>query len=126
MAHRILVIDDDFNLVEMMRHSLEAQGYHTDIVHDGRSGLDAYRKRNPDLILLDVAMPGMNGFEVADEIRRAEKNTGKHTPIVVLTAYAQSFFVSVSFESKIDGYLTKPIMPKDLIAQIEQFLPHQA
>lgn len=126
MSQRILVVDDDFNLAEMMRHALEAQGYDTDIAHDGRSGLDAFREHCPDLILLDIAMPGMNGFEVADEIRRVEKNTGKHTPIIILTAYAQSFFVSVNFESKIDGYLTKPILPKDLIAQIQQFLAHQA
>jgi two-component system, OmpR family, response regulator MtrA len=125
MSHRILVIDDDFNLAEMVQHALESEGYIADVAHDGRSGLDLYRSNNPNLILLDIAMPGMNGFEVASEIRRVEKGQKHHTPIIILTAYAQSFFVSVGFETQIDGYLTKPIMPKDLIAQIEQFLPDQ-
>lgn len=123
MSHKILVVDDDFDLSDIMQRSLQASGYVVRIANNGIDGLAVYHDFQPELILLDVAMPGMNGFEVAAEVRRLEKGHDQHTPIVILTAYAQSYFAAVGLESNIDSYLTKPIMPRDLVVQISHFFP---
>lgn len=123
MAQRtILVVDDDPALRKMMANLLERIGYTPEAAADGKEALEKWQSINPDLIFLDVAMPGMNGFDVAAEIRRHEADQS-HTPIIILTAYAQSYFVSQSFRKDIDDYLTKPVVPKQIMDKLAAVVP---
>jgi len=123
MNQRILVIEDDANISEMLQRWLYELHFTVFAAEDGVEGLALFQRYRPALVLLDIAMPQMNGFEVASEIRRLEKLEGNriHTPIIVLTAYTQSYFVSVGSEIGIDSYLTKPVGLEQLASQIDGF-----
>jgi CheY-like chemotaxis protein len=116
-SRRILVVDDDRPLCNMMAGSLAEAGYETFTAYSGEEALDRFRASQPDLVLLDFAMPGMNGFDVCAEIRRIEQPS-RRTLIVFITAYSQAFLVSVDFHVGVDGTLTKPIVPSELVAHI--------
>lgn len=123
MPQKVLVIDDDSLLCALASHVLERSGYLVVTAGDGPSGIEKYQTEKPDLVVLDVAMPGMNGFEVTAGIRAIQKAEGRpHTPVVLLTAYARSFFVPGAIEQRIDSYLTKPVTPDQLLAHIRKFL----
>lgn len=123
MAHKtVLIVDDDSALRRMMSSLLDRLGYQSVTAKDGKHALQQYEDIHPDVILLDVAMPGMSGFEVAMEIRKREEGQ-QHTPIVILTAYAQSYFVSLGFEAAIDGYVTKPVSPKQIKEYLNSLAP---
>jgi CheY-like chemotaxis protein len=123
MNPQILIIEDDTNVSEMLERWLQELKFSVVSAPDGFQGLELFQQHRPELVLLDIAMPEMNGFEVAAEIRKIEQKEGeqRHTPIVVLTAYTQSYFVSVGSEIGIDSYLTKPIGLERLANQIGGF-----
>jgi DNA-binding response OmpR family regulator len=123
MNRRILVIEDDANVSDMLQRWLQELHFTVVAASDGPEGLELFQNYRPELVLLDIAMPQMNGFEVASEIRKMERQEGerRHTPIVVLSAYTQSYFVSVGSEVGIDTYLTKPVGLDQLAAQIGGF-----
>jgi CheY-like chemotaxis protein len=114
---KILVVDDDIPLCKMMAAVLQEAGYETASAFSGESALEVVRAEHPDLILLDFAMPGMNGFEVVDAVRRLE-SPDQRAIIVFVTAYSQAYLVSVDFHVGVDGCLTKPIAPADLVSHI--------
>jgi CheY-like chemotaxis protein len=118
---KILVVDDDQPLCKMAALALQEGGYRTFMAFTGSDALKTYKAELPDVVVLDIAMPGMNGFEVVSEIRKMEP-PGKHTIIVIMTAYARSYFVADEFEAGIDSYLTKPILPLDLIAHVSSLI----
>jgi CheY-like chemotaxis protein len=123
MSKRILVIDDDDLIRSLTTHFLKQGDYDVITAPNGPEGVKQYETEQPDLIVLDIAMPDMSGFEVAKSIRELEKRDQRpHTPIIILTAYARSFFLSVGSESGIDSYLTKPITPEQLLSHVERFL----
>lgn len=117
-ARRILVVDDDKPLCNMAATVLTEAGYAVTVAYSGEEALVHYREQQPDLVLLDFAMPGMNGFDVCTEIRRLDPPHHR-TLIVFMTAYAQTFLVSVDFHVGVDGTLTKPILPSDLVAHVK-------
>lgn len=122
MSKTILIIDDDDMVRNLMRFYLEHGSYKVILASDGRTGIDLYQKHDPDLIILDIAMPLMSGFEVATGIRTIQREENRrHIPIVLLTAYARSFFMSAGNASGIDSYLTKPISPEQLLKHVDQF-----
>jgi two-component system, OmpR family, response regulator VanR len=123
MSSRILVIEDDVNISDMLERWLHELHFAVLTAGDGVEGLSLFKKHRPQLVLLDIAMPEMNGFEVASEIRQMEQAEGLrgHTPIIVLTAYTQSYFMSVGSAVGIDSYLTKPIGLQQLSSQINGF-----
>jgi CheY-like chemotaxis protein len=121
VSKKVLVVDDDQPLCQMAALALQEGGYQTFTAFTGDDGLKIYQAELPDVVVLDVAMPGMNGFEVVSAIRKMEP-PGKHTIIVIMTAYARSYFVADEFEAGIDSYLTKPILPLDLIAHISSLI----
>lgn len=122
MNHRILVIEDDANVSDMLQRWLQELHFTVVAASDGPEGLELFQNYRPELVLLDIAMPLMNGFEVASEIRKMELREGeRRTPIVVLSAYTQSYFVSVGSEVGIDTYLTKPVGLDQLAAHIGGF-----
>lgn len=117
----ILIIDDDKDQCNAMSAVLNQFGYETRIANSGEDGLAQYVAETPDLILLDVAMPGMNGFEVAAEIRRLE-GEARSTVIVIVTAFSSSFYVSSSVQNDIDSHLTKPVNPEALVDHVRLML----
>jgi len=113
MIHRVLIVEDDSVVADMVTDVLSALNIETFIAPSGQAALALYSEHDPDLVLLDIALPDLNGFEVARQIREKEGTTPR-THITMMTAYAQSFFVSKGFEAGIDDYLSKPILPQDL------------
>lgn len=127
MTKTILIVDDDEIISDLIVRTLEREGYAAIVAYDGPAAVEKFKTEHPDLVVLDIAMPEMSGFEVATQIRSIERSEDRpHTPIVLLTAYARSFFLSTSSESGIDSYLTKPIAPAKLLSHINKFLFDQS
>jgi DNA-binding response OmpR family regulator len=125
-GRKVLIVDDDRIFCTLIAQTLKSNGYEALQAFTGEDGLNVYEREKPDLILLDVAMPGISGFEVATTIRNREQDVDHHTPIVIMTAHASSYTVSVSFHMGISSYLTKPVLPHDVLAQVRNLLPLEA
>ena len=110
---RILVVDDDTALAEMIGIVLRTEGFEPSFCDDGAAALDAFRSVRPDLVLLDLMLPGMNGIEVCARIR---EESG--VPIIMLTAKSDTTDVVKGLESGADDYVVKPFNPKELVARI--------
>lgn len=113
MSPKILVVDDDPHIAEMLTIVLNEEGFDTYVAYDGMDAIDVFHAESPDLILLDVMLPGMNGNDVCRTIRQ-ESNV----PIVMLTARSDTVDVVVGLESGADDYIVKPFKPKELIARV--------
>ena len=113
MRSRVLVVDDDPALAEMLTIVLRGDGFDTAVVRDGSKAVEAFRETQPDLILLDLMLPGTSGLDVCKEIR-AESGI----PIIMLTAKTDTVDVVLGLESGADDYVMKPFKPKELIARI--------
>lgn len=123
MAKTILVIDDEPMTVELVTRFLQHDGYDVIAAPNGTEGIAQYVAHRPDLVVLDIAMPGMNGIATAQRMRAIEQEQElPRTPIILLTAYARSFFLSASSEAGVDSYLTKPIAPDALLEHVRRFL----
>lgn len=113
MKARVLVVDDDPALAEMLTIVLRGEGFETAVVNDGTKALPALRELKPDLVLLDLMLPGINGIDVCKAIR-----TESVVPIVMLTAKSDTVDVVLGLESGADDYVVKPFKPKELIARL--------
>ena len=113
----VLVIDDDRELCALLRDFLEGEGYEVRARHDGPSGLTDVDADEPDLVVLDVMLPGMNGFDVLRELR-----TRSRVPVVMLTARGEDIDRIVGLELGADDYLPKPFNPRELAARIRAVL----
>ncbi|ALG85590.1 MtrAB system response regulator MtrA [Gordonia phthalatica] len=113
MKPRILVVDDDAALAEMLTIVLKNEGFEPFVVGDGTQALTAVREVRPDLVLLDLMLPGMNGIDVC-RVLRSDSNV----PIVMLTAKSDTVDVVLGLESGADDYMVKPFKPKELVARI--------
>ena len=113
MSGRVLVVDDDPALSEMLGIVLRGEGYEPSFVADGSHALQAFRDHKPDLVLLDVMLPGQSGIDVCRQIR-AESGV----PIVMLTARGDTLDVVLGLESGADDYVVKPFKPKELVARV--------
>ncbi len=113
MKARVLVVDDDPALAEMLTIVLRGEGFETAVVGDGAKALPALRELKPDLVLLDLMLPGINGLDVCKAIR-AESSL----PIVMLTAKTDTVDVVLGLESGADDYIVKPFKPKELVARV--------
>jgi len=112
MRQRILVVDDDASLAEMLTIVLRGEGFDTAVIGDGTQALTAVRELRPDLVLLDLMLPGMNGIDVC-RVLRADSGV----PIVMLTAKTDTVDVVLGLESGADDYIMKPFKPKELVAR---------
>ncbi|MEX0981253.1 MAG: response regulator transcription factor [Bacteroidales bacterium] len=121
---KILIVDDEQDILEFVSYNLKREGFHVDTVSNGKKALDIAKKMHPDLILLDVMMPGMDGIEVCEEIRRTPEI--RHILIAMLSARAESYSQVAGFEAGADDYMIKPIRPKVLVSRIKALLkrPH--
>ena len=114
MSETILVVEDEPSLQETLAYNLEKQGYKVEAVGDGRSALEAARRLKPDLIVLDIMLPGMDGFEVCKILRREMT-----VPILMLTARDDEIDRVVGLEVGADDYLTKPFSMRELMARVK-------
>lgn len=114
--YTILVVDDDRNLRNIIRTNLELAGYGVVDVGEAAAALRALEETIPDLVMLDVMLPGMNGYELCRRIRRHP--TAAHVPIILLTARAETDDTVTGFEAGADDYITKPFSPQEMIARI--------
>lgn len=114
MKARVLVVDDDTALAEMIGIVLRGEGYEPSFCADGSEALAAFRDERPDLVLLDLMLPGMDGIEVCRRIR-AESDV----PVVMLTARSDTTDVVAGLESGADDYVQKPFKPKELVARVK-------
>lgn len=113
MAPKILVVDDDPAISEMLTIVLEGEGFNPVPVMDGMEAIETFEREQPDLILLDLMLPGMNGVDICRAIRQQST-----VPIVMLTAKSDTVDVVVGLESGADDYITKPFKPQELLARI--------
>jgi len=117
MPIKILVVDDDSNICELLRLYLEKEGYQPMFARDGKSAIEAFHANNPALILLDIMLPELDGWQVCREIR---KTSG--VPIIMLTAKGEVFDKVLGLELGADDYVTKPFDAKEIIARMKAVL----
>lgn len=113
MPFKILIIEDEKNISEIVAKYLEKEGYTTLIANDGIEGLALFRDSNPDLVISDVMMPTIDGFEVLREIRLISD-----VPVIMLTAKQEEVDRLKGFENGADDYVTKPFSPKELVRRV--------
>lgn len=120
--NNILLAEDDLINRELIKTIIDQEDWAVTAVENGKEALAALEKSSFDLILMDIQMPTMNGFEAADAIREKEKHTGKHIPIIALTAYAIGAFRDECVAHGFDEYISKPFRQKELIQAIKKQL----
>ena len=117
---KILLVDDERDLVETLRFRLEANDYEVTPAYDGQEGLNKAREVNPDLIILDLMLPKMDGYKVCRMLKFDEKY--KKIPIIMFTARAQDSDKEMGKEVGADAYITKPFDPQSLLSKIQELL----
>jgi two-component system, OmpR family, alkaline phosphatase synthesis response regulator PhoP len=119
MANKILVIDDDEDILELLTYNLKKENYEVKSAFNGLEGIELAKTFMPDLILMDIMMPVMDGIEAGQKIKSDKKL--KHIHVVYLTARAEEYTEVAAFEAGADDFITKPIKPKALISRINTF-----
>lgn len=114
---KILIVDDDTNICELLRLYIEKEGYTTVLAHDGEQAVDLFNKEQPSLILLDIMLPKLDGWQVCREIRKTSD-----CPIIMLTAKGEVFDKILGLELGADDYVVKPFEAKEVIARIRAVL----
>ena len=117
MARQVLIIEDDHNIADLLRLYLEKEGYEVTLALDGVKGVEQFRSVQPDLVLLDVMLPGLDGWGVCRTIRAEAK-----TPIIMLTAKSETEDKVYGLKQGADDYITKPFEMKEVLARIEAVL----
>ncbi|NLH15961.1 MAG: response regulator [Phycisphaerae bacterium] len=120
---KILVIDDEPNIVQTLQDRLEMNEYRVFTAHNGREGLDKFEREKPDVILLDVIMPVMDGLEMLETLRK--RPDGQDVSIIMLTARSQTQDIARANACGIDDYIVKPFDLSELLAKIESVVEHR-
>jgi two-component system alkaline phosphatase synthesis response regulator PhoP len=115
---KILVIDDDVDLVAVMKGTLQSKPYEVIVAYNGKDGLEKAKKEKPDLILLDIMMPVMDGFSFAEQFGKDPSLV--KIPVLALTSFSDS--LGQPFPFQVSEFLRKPLKPKELIAKVEEHL----
>ena len=115
MSKKILIVDDEKNIVDILKFNLKKEGFETIEAYDGEQGLELALNQKPDLILLDIMLPKMDGFTVCRKVRQTLS-----TPILMLTAKEEEVDKVLGLELGADDYITKPFSPRELIARVKQ------
>ena len=114
---KILIVDDDQNICELLRLYIEKEGFATVIANDGKQALELFESENPVLIMLDIMLPGLDGWQVCREIRKKSQ-----VPIIMLTAKGEVFDKVLGLELGADDYVVKPFEAKEVVARIKAVL----
>jgi two-component system cell cycle response regulator DivK len=120
MTSKILVADDDFDNRTIVQEVLQAAGYQVDLVTNGEEAMEQISRKTPDLLLLDLSMPKLNGWEVARRIRQKPELSG--TVIIAFTAHALVGDELKAKASGCDDYLSKPCLPRDVVAKVASWI----
>ncbi len=123
MPKKILAVDDERHIVRLVQVNLERAGYEVVTAFDGKDALEKVKSENPDLVVLDVMMPYMDGFEVLQNLRKDPST--RELPVIMLTAKAQDADVFRGWQSGVDCYLTKPFNPMELIVFVKRIFKSQ-
>ena len=110
----VLIVEDEKNIVDILRFNLQREGYRTLEAYDGEDGLNKARTQDPDIILLDVMLPKMNGFDVCRKLREE----GRNVPVIILTAREEEADKVFGLEIGADDYITKPFSMRELVARV--------
>lgn len=117
MRQRILIVDDEISIQELIKFNLEQAGFETEVANDGIEAIEKFESYKPDLIVLDLMLPGKDGYDVCKEIRR-----NSNVPIIMLTAKETELERVLGLELGADDYITKPFSPLELVARIKAVL----
>ena len=117
MRQRILIVDDETSIQELIRFNLEQAGFETEVASDGLAALEKFESYKPDLVVLDLMLPGKDGYDVCKDIRRHS-----NVPIIMLTAKETELERVLGLELGADDYITKPFSPLELVARIKAVL----
>ena len=115
MSRKILIVDDEKAIVDILNHNLKREGYETVVAYDGEEAISLYEKENPNLVLLDVMLPKMDGFSVCKSIRQ----TGDNIPILMVTAKEDVVDKVIGLELGADDYITKPFSVREVMARVK-------
>lgn len=124
MNKKVLLVEDEKNIILGVRTCLDAVGYHVEVVEDGEEALESVRREKPDLMLLDLLLPKVDGFEVLG-VLKSDKGTSD-MPIIVLTAKAGEEDRQRAMELGADAYMTKPFRPQELWDILKKYLPEDS
>jgi len=116
----IFIVEDDSDIMEILEDNLKREGYKTTSLNDGADAVDAIVKALPDLVILDLNLPGMSGFEICKYTRGNESTSD--LPIIMLTARGEEIDKIIGFEAGADDYVTKPFSPRELLARVKVLL----
>lgn len=120
-TRRVIYIEDDPEMIDLVVLILTRRGYEVKGANSGRSGLDLIVAEPPDLVLLDLMMPGLDGWEVYQQLKANEKT--RHVPVIIITAKAQAIDRVLGLHiAKVDDYIAKPFRPQELIDSVERVL----
>lgn len=117
---KILIVDDEKNIVEAVKYNLDKGGFRTIVAYDGAAALELARREPPNLILLDWMMPEMDGLTVCRVLKQEEKT--KHIPVIMLTVKSEERDKVLGLETGADDYITKPFSPRELVARVKAML----
>jgi DNA-binding response OmpR family regulator len=117
VANKVLIVEDDSNIAELLHLYLEKEGFETQVANDGGKGVDMFRSFHPDLVLLDIMLPVMDGWSVLRKIRENDK-----TPVIMLTAKGETEDKVTGLEQGADDYIVKPFEMKEVLARIHAVL----
>jgi len=122
VAQQILMVDDDHEMVALGKLILEREGYKVQFAYSGKDGLEILENNKIDLVLLDIMMLGMDGWQVLESIRDSEDHA--HIPVIMLTArhYLENESTTSSYSDMFDGYVVKPFVVRDLLGKIKKLL----
>lgn len=120
MKEKILIVDDEKDIVKMLDYNLKKDGFRTVSCYDGEDALDLAKREHPDLVILDLMLPGIDGLEVCKTLKADGKT--RQVPIIMLTAKSQESDKIVGLELGADDYVTKPFSPRELIARVKAIL----
>jgi two-component system phosphate regulon response regulator PhoB len=119
-SEHVLIVEDEEDIAELLEYNLERAGYAPTVVYSGEDGLNVSRESHPDLILLDLMLPGLSGIEVCRKLK-ADPATAR-IPVVMLTAKGEEEDIITGFDAGADDYVTKPFRPKILLARVKAVL----
>lgn len=124
MSHKVLVVDDEADIIEILTYNLEKEGYKVESASDGKKAIEVAKEFKPDLIILDIMMPNMDGIEAGRILRTLPDM--KNTYMLFLTARAEEYSEIAAFDVGADDFITKPIKPRALMSRINAFFRREA
>jgi len=124
MTKQVLIVDDEQNILISLEYLMRREGYEVRVARDGEEGLRSLRDQPPDLVLLDVMMPKLNGFEVCQAIRAGSALSGVR--VLMLSAKGREAEIAKGLSIGADAYISKPFSTRDLVAKVKSMLENQA